>query len=253
MPGLRDSGPYISKTDVGLLRQIHQVRHRGLHPVRHLVLRDARFDLRIAVGRLPHRVELRGRIEHLAPHCLAHTRRVVEEQHGRAAGTESHTLVARREEAARPKPREQRLVGVDGVRLRQEHDERRQRLVLAAETVTEPRAHARPARLLESGLDERDRRIVIDRVRVHRLDDGDVVDDLRRVGQELADPRAGLGRGVRTHTRSSPPAATTGPSSARRAGPCAPNRGSGCPGSPRGSACSRRSRAAKARRIDGGR
>ena len=34
---------------VGLLRQIHQVRHGRLHPVRHLVLRDARFDLRIAV------------------------------------------------------------------------------------------------------------------------------------------------------------------------------------------------------------
>ena len=34
--------------------------------------------------------------------------------------------------------------------------------------------------------------IVVDRVGVHRLDDGDVVDDLRRVRQQLADPGAGL-------------------------------------------------------------
>ena len=46
----------------------------------------------------------------------------------------------------------------DRVRLRHHHDERRQILVLAAEPVSEPRAHARPARLLAAGLEERDRR-----------------------------------------------------------------------------------------------
>ena len=48
-PGLRASGPYKFEDRVRLLRQVHQLRHRGLHPVRHLVLRDARLDLRIAV------------------------------------------------------------------------------------------------------------------------------------------------------------------------------------------------------------
>ena len=76
--------------------------------------------------------------------------------------------------------------------LRQQHDERRQVLVLAAQSITEPRAHAWPAGLLEAGLDERDRRVVIDRLGVHRLDDGDVVDDLRGVREKLADPGAGL-------------------------------------------------------------
>src|SRR4029078_13150368 len=42
------------------------------------------------------------------------------------------------------------------------------------------------------GLDERDRRVVIDRIGVHRLDDGDVVDDFCRVRQQLADPGACL-------------------------------------------------------------
>jgi hypothetical protein len=73
--------------------------------------------------------------------------------------------------------------------LREEHDKRRQILVLAAETVAQPRAHTRTAWLLKAGLDERDRRVMVDRFGVHRLDDGDLVDNLRGVGQELADPR----------------------------------------------------------------
>ena len=177
---------------VGLLRQIHQVRHRRLHPIRHLVLTDARFDFRIAVRLVADLIELLHRIQHLPPGRLADPRRILEEQHRRAAGAESDALIARRQEPARPQPREERLIGVDGVRLREEHDERRQVLVLAAEPVTEPRAHARTARLLKAGLDERDRRIVIDRFRVHRLDDGDVVHDLCRVRKQFADPRARL-------------------------------------------------------------
>ena len=43
--------------------------------------------------------------------------------------------------------------------------------VLAAQAVDEPRAHARPAGELRSGLEERDGRIVIDRFGVHRLDE----------------------------------------------------------------------------------
>ena len=78
------------------------------------------------------------------------------------------------------------------VGLRDQHDERRQILVLAAQTVADPRAHARPAGLLAAGLDEGDGRIVIDGVGVDRLDDGDVVDDLGGVRQQFAEPGAGL-------------------------------------------------------------
>ena len=52
------------------------------------------------------------------------------------------------------------------LRLRDHHDERRQVLVLAAEAVAEPRAQARPAGLLVAGLDEGDRRVVVDRLGV---------------------------------------------------------------------------------------
>ena len=44
----------------------------------------------------------------------------------------------------------------------------------------------------EPGLEERDRRVVIDRLGVHRLDEAELVGDLRRVRQQLADPGAGL-------------------------------------------------------------
>jgi hypothetical protein len=42
------------------------------------------------------------------------------------------------------------------------------------------------------GLKERDRRIVVDRLRVHRPHDAEIVDDPRRVRQQLAQPDAGL-------------------------------------------------------------
>ena len=48
------------------------------------------------------------------------------------------------------------------------------------------------ARDLAAGLNERNRRLVIDRLGVHRADDGDVVDHLRRVRQQLGHPGAVL-------------------------------------------------------------
>ena len=42
------------------------------------------------------------------------------------------------------------------------------------------------------GLKERDRRVVVDRLGVHRLDEAEIVGDRRRVRQQLADPGAAL-------------------------------------------------------------
>ena len=84
-------------------------------------------------------------------------------------------------------------------------------LVLAAQAVTEPRAHARPARLLESGLDEGDRGIVIDRVGVHRLDERDVIDDLRRCAAAARSPTSRSARAARTRKSTSRPASSACP------------------------------------------
>ena len=70
------------------------------------------------------------------------------------------------QEAAAPQPREERLVGLVAAALRDHDDERGQVLVLAAQAVAEPGAQARPAGLLAAGLDERDGRVVVDRLGV---------------------------------------------------------------------------------------
>ena len=79
---------------------------------------------------------------------------IAEVEHRVLAAAELHALVLRRQEAAAPEPRVQRLIDLAG---RDQHDERRQVLVVAAEAVVNPRAHARPAGDLRAGLEERDR------------------------------------------------------------------------------------------------
>ena len=137
-------------------------------------------------------VQLADCIEHPAARVARDSLRVLEVQHGIAAGSETHSLVARRKKATGPKARKQRLVGVDGVRLGEQHDERRAGCRSRCRYHTGPGAQARAAGLLRACLNERDRRIVIDRVRVDCLHDGEIVDNLRGVRKQFAHPCAGL-------------------------------------------------------------
>jgi hypothetical protein len=84
-----------------------------------------------------------------------------------------------------------------------EHYECRQIVVGAPQAVADPRAHARPPRLLASGLDEGDRRIVVDRLGVQRVDEAQLVHDLRGVRHQLADRRAALAVPVEFEERGS--------------------------------------------------
>ena len=96
-----------------------------------------------------------------------------------------------RQEAAAPEAGEQALAGAVLVG-RDEHDERRQVVVHAAEAVVGPRAHARSARQLAAGLEERDRRVVVDGLGVHRAEHADLVRDAADVREEFADFGAAL-------------------------------------------------------------
>ena len=98
----------------------------------------------------------------------------------------------RRQEAAPPQPREDRLARVLARALRHHRDERRQVLVLAAQAVADPRPHAGVARLLVAGVHVGDRRVVVDRLGVHRLDDAHLVGDRLHVREQVAHPRAVL-------------------------------------------------------------
>src|SRR5262249_39217087 len=101
--------------------------------------------------------------------------------------------------------RKNRLAGVLARALRDHGDERRQILIHAAKTVANPRAHARVAGLLVAGVKERDGRVVVDRLGVHRFHDADVVGDRLHMRQEIADPGA-----VLTAFAAGPHGATTG-------------------------------------------
>ena len=76
--------------------------------------------------------------------------------------------------------------------LRREHDERRQVPVRRAQAVADPRADARPGERERAGV-HAERRVVVVRVaRVHRADQGDVVDLLAEVREQVADLDAAL-------------------------------------------------------------
>ena len=115
-------------------------------------------------------------VEHLPPRRPRAAGRVGEIEHRLLAAAQLHALVARRQEAASPQPVVERLVGPPA---REQDDERRQVLVLTPQAVGDPRAHARPAGELRAGLHERDRRVVVDRLGLHRADEADVVGDRR--------------------------------------------------------------------------
>ena len=179
--------------------------------------------------------------------------RVREVEHRVADRAELHALVLGRQEAAAPEP----VVRAAGRRLpalRDQHDERRQVLVLAAQAVAEPGADARPAGELGAGLEEGDGRVVVDRLGVHRLDEAEVVGDLRGVRQQLADPRARLAvlgeLEERRRDRESAPARRSCRSAA---GPCGPSRAGRCRATSPAPACSRTGRSATGRRPGTGR
>ena len=135
------------------------------------------------------RLQLAQPIEHQPPARARHAVGIRQVQHRIPAAPELHALILRRQEPAAPEAGVERLIDFAG---RDEHDKRRQILVVAAEPVVNPRAHAGPAGDLRAGLEEGDRGIVIDRLGEHRADDAELVDDLRGLGKEIADPGAVL-------------------------------------------------------------
>ena len=178
---------------VGLLGEVGQLGHRGLHAEGHLILLEARGGLGVAGGLVGHLVELGEAVEHLAARGAAHAVGVAQVEHGVAGRAERHPGMLRGQEAGRPEAGRDRLhvgarVGVAGV----QHDERRQVLVGATEAVGEPGAEGGLARDHVARVREHVRRLVVDRLGVHRPDDRDVIHHLGGVRQDLGHPGARL-------------------------------------------------------------
>ena len=115
--------------------------------------------------------------------------RVVDVQHRIVGRAELDALMMRRQEARAPDRRVLRHALRDA---RVHDDEVRQVAVVGAERVADPGAGRRPARELKARVQELRRRVVIDVLGVHALDEAELVGDRARVRQEVADPGAAL-------------------------------------------------------------
>jgi hypothetical protein len=190
--GLCDLRAVAFEDVLGLALQVHQLRHAGLHAESHFILRDARDRLGVAEARVIHRVQFAKPIEHRAAVVGGDAGRVLDVEHRVCAAAEGDAVVPRREEAALPHAREERLRRRAAGPARCEDNEARQIIVLAAEAVAQPRAKARAAGHLAAGHHKRAGRVVVDGVGVDAADDRELIGHLRRVREQLAHPRASL-------------------------------------------------------------
>ncbi len=171
-----------------LTREIGQLRHAGLHAIGHLVLGDARLDLGIGDLVVVQAIEGAEVVELATADRIADAGRVRQIEHRVAIGAQLDSLVARRQKSGAPVIVVEDLPARQLAVLRGHDHERRQVLIHAAQAIAQPRAHARPARLLGAGEEERHRRGVVDRVGAHRANDADIVGDGARVRQKVAEP-----------------------------------------------------------------
>ena len=188
--GLAHLGPVRLERRGRLPADVGEIRHRGLHPERHLIGLDPGECLRVAHLLRSDLVEPGEVVEQGAPLFAVHPGRVLKEKHRAAPRPQPHALVGGGKETAAPEPGENRLPGIFSGALGNHGDEGRQVLVFRAEPVAHPGPHAGVTRQLIAGVHEGDPGIVVDGLGVHALDDAELVGDGLDPGQQIADPRA---------------------------------------------------------------
>ena len=179
--------PVQVKRALRLFTQICQLRHGSLHLVSHLILRNPRRNLRIARLFKVLLVQLRQRIEIRPPVLPAKSLRIIEIQHRRPHAPELHPLIARRQKPRSPQPVVQRLPPTPRPR-RNQHNKPRQVLRLAPQPVAHPTANTRPPRNLRPRLQKRHRRVMVNRLGMQTPHHRQVINDLRRMRQQIAHP-----------------------------------------------------------------
>ncbi len=170
----------------GLVFDARQFGSRRLHRERHLVGLNASCDLRIADISEPQIVELSQRVDEVGLALAADAIRTRQVQNRVAAAAERHPLIRRRQKPARP----ERVPSARTARSRLQHDEARQVLGFAPQSVGDPGSHAWPAGGIEAAVHEELRRPVIEDVGLHAANPTDVVDDALVMGQTLTQVHA---------------------------------------------------------------
>ena len=169
-----------------LLRDVHRLGHAHLHAKGQFVLRNAGEGFGIADGLHLHLVELLERVERLAAAVAIEPGGIGEKQHRIAIGAALHALVDARQKSAAPDAH----AGVGRLAAAGEDDKAGQILVFRAQAVGGPGAQARAAEQLRAGVQQKLRRGVVELLGVHRLDDRDIVEHVRQMLPDLAEPRA---------------------------------------------------------------
>ena len=189
-PRLPHFGPVHLERRLALVGEVGELGHRELHAVSHLVLRQARGDLRVEGTLGLGGVQLLDQVEHPPPVLARDSAGVLEVEHRALATADLAPGVASVEETAAPEALRQRLCVPEA--LADQDHERGQIIIRVPEAVAAPGAEARSARLLVTGLEEGDRRLVVDRVGVHRTHEAQLTRHPTGEGHQLADPRAVL-------------------------------------------------------------
>ena len=172
---------------LGFPGDVHQPRNGALHTISQLEGIDTGLDLRIA--RLPvlDLIEGTDAIDSSPSILPGHAPGVGEEENRVSGGLEFHSLMPAGKKAVVPVAGRHRL-STSG----EENDKGRQILVCAAQSVAEPGAHARPAGEGTSGLQEGDRRVMVDGIGRGATDETDVVCNFRHVLEQDIHVHAGL-------------------------------------------------------------
>ena len=169
---------------------VGQIRHGGLHAEGHFILADACVDFRIDLQPLLLAVEGGQGIELVATHGFAETRRIGQVKHRIAAATECDPLMVRGQKTGTPEAGIKRIGGAGGAAARKQHHKGGQARVLTAQAVAGPGSKTGAARLLVTGLQQGDGRIVVDCLRVHGTDEAQLIHDAGGVRQQFAHPGA---------------------------------------------------------------
>jgi hypothetical protein len=127
---------------LGLLGDVGQLRHAGLHAEGHLVLLNARVRFGIADFLVVDLVEGVEAFDGALAHAVGHAGRVVDEENGVAFAAEAHAGVLAGQIAAGPEARGDGLLLLAIRRRGDEHDEGGQVLVHRAEAVRSPGTEA---------------------------------------------------------------------------------------------------------------
>ncbi len=173
-----------------LTLQVGQIRNARLHSKRHFVLCDPRLNFGIAQLIEAALVQLAERIEHDSTIAGLYAGGILHVQHRIAHTAQGDAVVAGRQEATTPHPGKQGLGRSARRPDRRQHHEGRQVVAFASQAVRQPRSQAGLTGNFAARHHECAGRVMVDRVRVDRLDQGDVIDQFGRVRKQFTDPRA---------------------------------------------------------------